>query len=149
MSGSFASFPNRLRPRRRGTRDGAFGSTLAFVAIFGGAGDLVRQLTPSAIAQRTAGEIKDKFRRGEYGGLMTPERLTQAIDRHGGTTALKHWTDERNGDVDAAALERSLPRRRSSVSNATTSLRSIRDDWTMRCGRCGAKFRRTRSSLPD
>ena len=38
--------------------------------IFGGAGDFIRQLTPSAIAQRTAGEIKDKFRRGEYGGLM-------------------------------------------------------------------------------
>ena len=37
---------------------------------------LSASLTPSAIAQRTAGEIKDKFRRGEYGGLMTPERLT-------------------------------------------------------------------------
>ncbi|MGI9474296.1 MAG: hypothetical protein ACR2NZ_22335, partial [Rubripirellula sp.] len=60
--------------------------------IFGGAGDFVRQLTPSAIAQRTAGEIKDKFRRGEYGGLMTPERLTQSIDRHGGVTALAHWS---------------------------------------------------------
>ncbi|MFK8112377.1 MAG: hypothetical protein AB8B91_09250 [Rubripirellula sp.] len=61
--------------------------------VFGGAGDFIRQLTPSAIAQRTAGEIKDKFRRGEYGGLMTPERLTQAIDRHGGVNALKHWSD--------------------------------------------------------
>ncbi len=58
---------------------------------FGGAGDFVRQLTPSAMAERAAGEIKDKFRRGEYGGLMTPERLIQAIDRYGGETSLKHW----------------------------------------------------------
>ncbi len=62
--------------------------------IFGGAGDFIRQLTPSAIAQRTAGEIKDKFWRGEYGGLMTPERLTHAIDRHGGAITLKHWSDQ-------------------------------------------------------
>lgn len=61
--------------------------------IFGGASDLIGRLTPSAVAQRTAGEIKDRFRRGEYGGLMTPERLTAAIDRHGGDVALEHWRD--------------------------------------------------------
>ncbi|WP_146462220.1 hypothetical protein [Rubripirellula tenax] len=60
-------------------------------SVFGGAGDFIRQLTPSAVAERAAGEIKDKFRRGEYGGLMTPERLLQAIDRFGGETSLKHW----------------------------------------------------------
>ncbi len=70
--------------------------------VFGGAGDLLRQLTPSAIAQRTAGEIKDKFRRGEYGGLMTPQRLAQSIERHGGTIALQHWTnDEGRSDTNA------------------------------------------------
>lgn len=62
--------------------------------IFGGAGDFIRQLTPSAIAQRTAGEIKDKFRRGEYGSFMTPARLTHAIDRHGGATTLGYWSDQ-------------------------------------------------------
>jgi hypothetical protein len=61
--------------------------------VFGGASDFVRQLTPTAIAQRTAGEIKDKFRRGEYGGLMTPERLTEAVDRHGGPLRMPHWAD--------------------------------------------------------
>ncbi len=61
--------------------------------VFGGASDLIGRLTPSAIAQRTAGEIKDRFRRGEYGGLMTPQRLTAAIDRHGGDVALEHWRD--------------------------------------------------------
>lgn len=66
----------------------------SFRRVFGGAGDLLRQLTPSAIAQRTAGEIKDKFRRGEYGGLMTPERLAQSIERHGGVSALSYWKSE-------------------------------------------------------
>jgi len=61
--------------------------------VFGGASDLISRLTPSAIAERTAGEIKDRFRRGEYGGLMTPDRLTAAIDRHGGDVALEHWRD--------------------------------------------------------
>ncbi len=61
--------------------------------IFGGASDLISRLTPSAVAERTAGEIKDRFRRGEYGGLMTPQRLTAAIDRHGGDIALEHWRD--------------------------------------------------------
>ncbi len=61
--------------------------------LFGGAGDLLARLTPSAVAQRTAGEIKDRFRRGEYGGLMTPERLTTAIDRHGADIALEHWRE--------------------------------------------------------
>ncbi len=60
--------------------------------LFGGAGDFVRQLAPSAIAQRTAGEIKDKFRKGEYGGLLTPDRLTAAIDRQQGLVALPHWS---------------------------------------------------------
>lgn len=70
--------------------------------IFGGAGDLLRQLTPSAIAQRTAGEIKDKFRSGEYGGLMTPQRLAQSIERHGGSMALQHWSSESGkSDTDA------------------------------------------------
>lgn len=59
--------------------------------MFGGASDLLARLTPSAVAERTAGEIKDRFRRGDYGGLMTPERLTAALDRHGGERLLAHW----------------------------------------------------------
>ena len=59
--------------------------------VFGGATDFIKQLTPTAIAKRTAGDIKEKFQRGEYGGLMTPERLQAAIDRFGGNVSLTHW----------------------------------------------------------
>lgn len=88
--------------------------------IFGGATDFVRQLTPSAIAQRTAGEIKDKFRRGEYGGLMTPQKLTQAIDRHGGPLALKHWADE-SGQLNVEKWDE---------ASEAAILRFERDDFT-------------------
>ncbi|TWU32967.1 hypothetical protein [Novipirellula artificiosorum] len=88
--------------------------------ILGGAGDFIRQLTPSALAQRTATEIKDKFRRGEYGGLMTPERLNVAIDRFGGTSSLPHWFgDEVDPDI----------KRLTEASEAAIS-RFGRDDFT-------------------
>ena len=69
-------------------------------AIFGGAGDLIRQLTPSALAQKTAGEIKEKFRRGEYGGLMTPESLVKSLKRHSGPSSLTHWTTDQGQALD-------------------------------------------------
>ena len=70
-------------------------------AIFGGATDLLKQLTPSALAQRTAGEIKDKFRRGEYGGMMTPETLCNSLDRYNGVLNLPHWKTD-DGPADEA-----------------------------------------------
>lgn len=88
--------------------------------IFGGASDFVKQLTPSAIAQRTAGEIKEKFWKGEFGGVMTPDGLTAAIDRHGGGQALVHWRE------DSAALQLE---RWKEVSEAAI-LRFERDDFT-------------------
>ncbi|QDT04330.1 hypothetical protein K227x_27200 [Rubripirellula lacrimiformis] len=88
--------------------------------VFGGAGDFVRQLTPSAVAERAAGEIKDKFRRGEYGGLMTPERLLHAIDRYGGETSLKHWPAMTNPEDRQRWLE----------AAEAAILRFERDDFT-------------------
>jgi hypothetical protein len=73
--------------------------------VFGGASDFVRQLAPSALAQKTAGEIKDKFSKGEYGGLVTPGRLTAAIQRHGGSTLLPHWPAQ-SGDAAAGSRTR-------------------------------------------
>lgn len=70
--------------------------------VFGGASDLIKQLTPTAVAERTAGEIKDKFRKGEYGGLLTPDRLSKAIERHGGTSSLPHWNQPGSSWDEAA-----------------------------------------------
>ncbi|TWU51385.1 hypothetical protein [Rubripirellula reticaptiva] len=94
--------------------------------VFGGAGDFVRQLTPSAMAERAAGEIKDKFRRGEYGGLMTPERLLQAIDRYGGETSLKHWPpiSKTSDTTDTANRQQWLEAAEAAI------LRFERDDFT-------------------
>ena len=69
--------------------------------FFGGASDFLKQLTPTAIAKRTAGEIKDKFRKGEYGGLMTPERLQTALDRYGCSFAMPHWFSDGGEQSDA------------------------------------------------
>lgn len=88
--------------------------------VFGGAGDLIRQLTPSAMAQKTAGDIKDKFRKGEYGGLITPDRLTVAIERHNGAMALTHWERQPIGEEASAWKE--------AAESAIT--RFERDDFT-------------------
>ncbi|MCH1495985.1 MAG: hypothetical protein L7U72_12195 [Rubripirellula sp.] len=64
--------------------------------VFGGAGDLLKQLTPSALARRAAGEVKDKFRRGEFGGLLTAEKLAQSLDRHGASVHLQYWFHSSN-----------------------------------------------------
>ncbi|TWT74942.1 hypothetical protein [Allorhodopirellula solitaria] len=60
----------------------------------GGAGDLIRSLTPSALSQRAADDIKGRFRSGEYGGLIAPERLLAEIGRQGGTVVLSHYRDQ-------------------------------------------------------
>ena len=61
-------------------------------AIFGGATDFVRQLAPTTIAQKTAGEVKDKFRKGEYGGIDYARAIGERdcpAQRLAGTTALE------------------------------------------------------------
>lgn len=82
--------------------------------IFGGVKDFIKQLTPSAIAQRAAEEVKDKFKRGEFGGLITPENLIKSIERNGGRRKLSHWS--RDADWNDAA--------------STAILRFEQDDFT-------------------
>lgn len=77
----------------------------------GGAGDLLRSLTPSALSQRAADDIKGRFRSGEYGGLIAPENLLAEIARQGGTVVLSHYRSgcddddgrQRTGDVERSA----------------------------------------------
>ncbi|EMI45805.1 hypothetical protein [Rhodopirellula sp. SWK7] len=71
----------------------------------GGAGDLVRSLTPSALSQKAADDIKGRFRSGEYGGLIAPEGLLAEIERHGGTVVLSHYRDHQ---IDAESTPRQI-----------------------------------------
>ena len=96
-------------------------------SILGGAGSLIRNLTPSAIAQRTAGDIKDKFRRGEYGGLLTPEKLLSAMDRHGGSMKLRHWESGFHGSVSETSSGAKEHRKEAAEA---AILRFERDDFT-------------------
>lgn len=105
--------------------------------VFGGAGDFVRQLTPSAMAERAAGDIKDKFKRGEYGGLMTPTRLLQTIDRFGGQSSLSHWPplnfNQPNSNSNSSSNNDSnsnIDRQRWIEAAEAAILRFERDDFT-------------------
>lgn len=67
-----------------------------FRRVIGGAGDLIRSLTPTAISQRAADDIKGRFRSGEYGGLIAPDGLLAEIKRHGGTVVLSHYREHQS-----------------------------------------------------
>ncbi|MEM9643409.1 MAG: hypothetical protein AAF989_00335 [Planctomycetota bacterium] len=62
--------------------------------VFGGVRDFFRQLAPTAIARRAADEVKDKFRRGEFGGLLSSAKLAKSIEHHRGRVTLSHWSGE-------------------------------------------------------
>lgn len=72
----------------------------------GGAGDLIRSLTPSALSQRAADDIKGRFRSGEYGGLINPESLLAEIGRQGGTVVLSHYREQHDEDASNSAGDR-------------------------------------------
>lgn len=75
--------------------------------VIGGAGDLLRQLTPTAVARKTAGEIKEVFSKGEQGGILTPDRLQQALRLHGAVDRLPDKPDPQAvAALAAEALQR-------------------------------------------
>lgn len=86
--------------------------------VVGGAGDFIRNLTPTAMSRRAADDIKGRFRSGEYGGLIEPTGLINEIERHGGTSVLTHFDDpnasNQSSESDAspfrAAVERAVIR---------------------------------------
>jgi hypothetical protein len=110
--------------------------------MFGGAGNFLRNLTPSAIAQRTADDLKGKFRSGDSGAILTPARLIQAIERHGGSSKLTHWSpishggsDSRSGDElepdQADVISDNSPKQGEWIDAAEAAiLRFERDDFT-------------------
>lgn len=56
--------------------------------VFGGAGDFVRQLLPTAQMQSAAERIKNEIKDGKIGGLITASRLKNAVQNH---SALAPW----------------------------------------------------------
>ncbi len=73
--------------------------------IFGGAGDFVRQLLPTAQMHSAAERIKNDMKSGKVGGLITTERLQHAIAAHTASAPWKTddaWVD----DACETALDR-------------------------------------------
>ncbi|MEM6778729.1 MAG: hypothetical protein AAF670_13820 [Planctomycetota bacterium] len=60
--------------------------------VLGGAGDFVKNLTPTAMTRQARDEIKGRFTSGEYGGLIAPEGLVREIRRLGGESVMDHLT---------------------------------------------------------
>ena len=66
--------------------------------VFGGAGDFVRQLLPTAQMHSAAERIKNEFKDGKVGGLITTARLKNAIQTH---SAIAPW-DQTAAWIDEA-----------------------------------------------
>ncbi len=88
--------------------------------VVGGAGDLLRSLTPSAMSRKAADDIKGRFSSGEYGGLIAPEGLLAEIGRHGGTVVLSHYREHQNESEVSHANQTTRPR----ISDAGLTLES-------------------------
>jgi hypothetical protein len=82
--------------------------------FIGGAKDLMTQLIPTSLAKKTAEDVKGKLNRGEYGTILSPDRLQAAIQRMGGIGSLTHWKDESR--LDPACEEAIMRFERSDVS---------------------------------
>lgn len=75
--------------------------------IWGGAGDLVAKFTPSKIAEAAADSVKEKFKSGKQGSLLTPERFAQAIDAR---IDLSHLPAAKNREALETRVTRAISR---------------------------------------
>ncbi len=65
--------------------------------VFGGAGDFVRQLLPTAQMQSAAERVKEEIKGGAVGGLISASRLKNAVQNHSALAPWKPtetWLDE-------------------------------------------------------
>ncbi|MEM6978520.1 MAG: hypothetical protein AAF539_02560 [Planctomycetota bacterium] len=65
----------------------------------GGAGDFIRNLTPTAITRQAADDIKGRFQSGEYGGLISPDAMVRELTRYGGGLLMEHFLSETDTQV--------------------------------------------------
>jgi len=61
--------------------------------VVGGAGDWFRKWLPTRALEDKAEALRGQFRRGEYGSLMTPEKLKTLIRRHADAHPIAHWDE--------------------------------------------------------
>ncbi|MEM9827707.1 MAG: hypothetical protein AAF958_14035 [Planctomycetota bacterium] len=95
----YARWGVRVNARLRGVVDGVTG--------------IWRNLTPTAMAKRTAKDIEEKLVAKEYGDMMNPERLARAIDRYvgpGRLPAIDGQDMNRSGDLLAEVAEAAILR---------------------------------------
>ena len=62
--------------------------------VVGGAGDWFRRWLPTQALDEKARELRGHFDRGDYGSLMTPERLRNLIRKHAEAHPIEHWDDD-------------------------------------------------------
>lgn len=62
--------------------------------VLGGAGDWFRKWLPTQALDDKVNEVKGHFKRGDYGSLMTPERLRAMIRQHAEAHPIDHWKDD-------------------------------------------------------
>lgn len=62
--------------------------------VLGGAGDWFRKWLPTQALDDKVSEVKNHFKRGDYGSLMTPERLRAMIRQHADAHPIDHWKDD-------------------------------------------------------
>ncbi|QDV87265.1 hypothetical protein [Planctomycetes bacterium TBK1r] len=66
------------------------------------ASDLFKQYVPTAMAERYAESIKEKFKSKKVGQLVDPEDLDTSLRRFGAPLTLPHWFEGQNDPIDPA-----------------------------------------------
>lgn len=75
--------------------------------VVGGAGDWFRRWLPTQALDEKTEAIRSQFGRGEFGSLMTVEKLVTLIRQHAEAHPIEHWTDSQQwAEACRAALHR-------------------------------------------
>lgn len=75
--------------------------------VIGGTKDLFRQIVPTAVARQKANEVRQSLTKGEFGGILTAERLDYALRQHGVVERLAGHPDaEQLTRLSTEAIER-------------------------------------------
>lgn len=70
--------------------------------------DMIKQYVPTAMAERYAESIKEKFKAKKVGQLVDPEDLDTSLRRFGAPLTLPHWFDGQNDPIDPIRWRRAM-----------------------------------------